>query len=68
MEALSKSKNNKKYIFNFFLTKEEKELIFALKHLHRLNNRVGDDNQKYSDFISEMTCYYQNILLEFKNN
>ena len=55
----------KKYIFNFFLTYEEKQLIFALKELHRLNNRLGNDDEKYSDFISKMTCYYQDILVEY---
>lgn len=54
-----------KYKFNFFLTQEEKDLIFSLKHLHRLNNRLGNDNEKYSEFIEKMTCFYQNILLEY---
>ena len=57
----------KKYIFNFFLTYEEKQLIFALKELHRLNNNLGADDEKYSDFISKMTCYYQQILSDYKN-
>ena len=56
----------KKYIFNFFLTHEEKQLIFALKELHRLNNNLGADDEKYSDFISKMTCYYQEILADYK--
>jgi hypothetical protein len=56
----------KKYIFNFFLTPEEKQLIFTLKHMHRLNNQLGNDEEKYSDFIDKMTCYYQDILAEYK--
>ena len=56
-----------KYVYNFFLTPEEKELIFTLKHLHRLNNRVGNESAKYSEFIDKMTCYYQNILSEFNS-
>ena len=58
---------NKKYNFNFSLTKEEKELFFTLKDLYRLNNYLGNDNQKFSEFIEDMTCYYKNILLLFKN-
>ena len=64
---MQKNYKNKKYNNNFFLTEEEKQLIFTLKNLHRLNNRLGNDNEKYSDFISKMTCYYQDILVEFKN-
>ena len=60
--------NKKKYVFNFFLTKEEKELFFTLKDMHRLNNRLGNDNQKFSDFIEEMTCYYKDILISYENN
>lgn len=53
-----------KYIYNFFLTREEKDLIFALKNLHKLNNKIGNDNQSYTHFITEMTAYYKNILGE----
>jgi len=53
-----------KFVYNFFLTEEEKELIFTLKHLHRLNNNIGNDNEKYSSFIKEMTCYYKQILVK----
>lgn len=56
----------KKYIFNFFLTPEEKQLIFTLKNMHRLNNQLGNDDEKYSSFIEKMTCYYQDILAEYK--
>ena len=63
---LNYSKNKqKKFVYNFFLTEEEKQLIFTLKHLHRLNNRLGDDSQKYSSFVEEMTCYYNNILVDY---
>jgi hypothetical protein len=55
----------KKYVYNFFLTEEEKQLIFTLKHLHRLNNRLGTTNQHYSFFIEEMTCFYKNILVDY---
>lgn len=56
--------NKPKYVYNFFLTKEEKELIFAIKHIHRLNNRLGNDNESYSSFIQKMTDYYSQILKE----
>jgi flavorubredoxin len=55
----------KKYIYNFFLTEEEKQLIFTLKHLHRLNNRLGDSNENYSSFINDMNSYYKNILSSY---
>ena len=64
-ETIARKKH--KFVYNFFLTPEEKELIFALKHLHRLNNRVGNDSEKYSEFIDKMTCYYKDILVEFTN-
>ena len=47
------------------MTEEEKQLIFTLKHLHRLNNSLGRTNEHYSDFIEDMTSYYKNILMEF---
>ena len=50
------------------MTEEEKELIFTLKHLHRLNNRLGKDNQNYSTFIEDMTCFYKNILIEYSQD
>jgi hypothetical protein len=56
-----------KFIYNFFLTPEEKELIFTLKHLHRLNNNIGNDSESYSEFIEKMSCYYKQILAEYKN-
>ena len=56
-----------KFVYNFFLTPEEKELIFTLKHLHRLNNSLGNDSEKYSDFIENMSCYYKQILSEYKD-
>jgi hypothetical protein len=55
----------KKYVYNFFLTEEEKQLIFTLKHLHRLNNQLGNDSERYSEFIEKMTCYYKDILLQY---
>jgi hypothetical protein len=58
----------KKYVYNFFLTEEEKQLIFTLKHLHRLNNRLGGSSENYSTFIEEMTCFYKNILLDYTPN
>lgn len=57
--------NKKKYVYNFFLTEEEKQLIFTLKHLHRLNNRLGKSTEEYSNFIEDMTCYYKNILVQY---
>jgi len=60
--------NKKKYVYNFFLTEEEKQLVFTLKNLHRLNNRLGKSNENYSKFIENMTCYYQNILIEYTPN
>ena len=60
--------NKRKYNFNFFLTKEEKDLFFTLKDLYRLNNELGNDNEKFSEFIEKMTCYYKQILVEYKNN
>lgn len=56
----------KKFVYNFFLTEEEKQLIFTLKHLHRLNNRIGNDSESYSKFVEDMTCYYKNILVDYK--
>lgn len=47
------------------MTEEEKQLIFTLKHLHRLNNRLGHSNEIYSTFIEDMTCFYKNILVEY---
>jgi hypothetical protein len=58
----------KKYVYNFFLTEEEKQLIFTLKHLHRLNNRLGKTNEEYSTFIQDMTCFYKNILIDYSHN
>jgi flavorubredoxin len=58
----------KKYVYNFFLTEEEKQLIFTLKHLHRLNNRLGKTDENYSSFIEDMTSYYNNILMDFNPN
>ena len=58
----------KKFVYNFFLTEEEKHLIFTLKHLHRLNNRLGDSNESYSKFIEDMNIYYKNILVDYSNN
>lgn len=55
----------KKFVYNFFLTDEEKQLIFTIKNLHRLNNRLGKDNQDYSEFIREMTCFYRNLLVDY---
>ena len=60
--------NKKKYVYNFFLTEEEKDLIFTLKHLHRLNNRLGNTNEKYSTFIEDMTCFYKNILVDYSSD
>jgi hypothetical protein len=54
-----------KYVYNFFLTEQEKELIFTLKHLYRLNKSLGNDSEKYSEFIDKMTCYYKDILVEY---
>lgn len=65
MEYYNPSFKKHKYVYNFFLTEEEKQLIFTLKHLHRLNNRLGKDSEKYSEFIDKMTCYYKDILLEY---
>jgi hypothetical protein len=58
------NKKQKKFVYNFFLTEEEKQLIFTLKHIHRLNNRLGNDKQTYSSFVEEMTCFYKNILVD----
>ena len=55
----------KKYVYNFFLTEEEKQLIFTLKHLHRLNNKLGETYEYYSTFVEDMTCFYKNILVEY---
>jgi hypothetical protein len=57
--------NKKKYVYNFFLTEEEKQLIFTLKHLHRLNNKLGKIHENYTTFVEDMTCYYKNILVEY---
>jgi hypothetical protein len=58
----------KKFFNNFFLLEEEKELIFALKKLHRLNNNIGNDNEPYTKFIEKMSCYYNDIVLEYTRN
>lgn len=58
----------KKYVFNFFLTEEEKNLIFTLKNLHRLNNRLGNSKEEYSHFINDMNSYYKNILINYTPN
>jgi hypothetical protein len=55
----------KKYAYNFFLTEEEKQLIFTLKNLHRLNNRLGSSKEEYASFIHDMTSYYKNILIDY---
>lgn len=62
------NKQKKKYHYNFFLTEEEKNLIFTLKHLHRLNNRLGNSKEEYSNFIEEMTCFYKNILVQYSHH
>jgi hypothetical protein len=66
-ETNSGAYKNHKYVYNFFLTNEEKELIFTLKHLHRLNKQLGNDNEKYQDFIDKMTCYYKQILVDYSS-
>jgi len=58
----------KKFVNNFFLSKEEKDLIFTLKKLHKLNNRVGNDNESYSNFIEKMSCYYKDIMVQLDSN
>ena len=55
----------KKYVYNFFLTEEEKQLIFTLKNVHRLNNRLGSSKEEYASFINDMTSYYKNILVDY---
>lgn len=55
----------RKYVNNFFLLDEEKDLIFTLKKLHRLNNQLGADNEPYTKFIEKMSCYYKDIVLEY---
>lgn len=54
--------------YNFFLSNKEKELFFTLKNLHKLNNKLGNDNETFFDFIEKMTCYYKNILLEYSQD
>jgi len=54
----------RKFVNNFFLLNEEKDLIFTLKKLHRLNNRLGNDNESYPNFIEKMSCYYKDIMLQ----
>jgi hypothetical protein len=56
-----------KFKNNFFLTKQEIDLILTLKKLHRMNNQIGNDDQKYSDFIEEMSCFYKDLLSEYKS-
>jgi hypothetical protein len=60
--------SKKKVYNNFFLNNQEKDLIFILKKLHRLNNELGDDVEPYHKFIENMSCYYKNILVSFKNS
>jgi hypothetical protein len=55
----------RKFNNNFFLLNEEKDLIFTLKKLHRLNNRLGNDDESYIKFIEKMSCYYKDIMLEY---
>lgn len=50
------------------MTEEEKQLIFTLKHLHRLNNKLGKSNDYYSNFIEDMTCFYKNIIVEYNTD
>ena len=59
---------NFRYKFNFCLTEDEKELFFTLKKIHRLNNKLGNDNIPFSVFIREMTDYYNEILENNNNN
>lgn len=54
----------RKFVNNFFLLNEEKDLIFTLKKMHRLNNRLGSDNESYAKFIEKMSCYYKDIMLQ----
>ena len=58
--------SKKKVYNNFFLNNQEKDLIFTLKKLHRLNNELGNDNESYQEFIENMSCYYKDILVSFK--
>ena len=50
---------------NFFLSKEERNLIFILRKLNRLNNKLKDEDRSYYDMVDEMSGYYQNILDDF---
>jgi hypothetical protein len=68
MQKNKKFYNKKfKYVFNFCVTPEEKELLFALKALHRLNNNIGNDNEDYSNFLKKMSCYYKQILVGYNH-
>jgi hypothetical protein len=51
---------------NFFLSKEERNLIFILRKLNRLNNSLSKTDRSYYDMVDEMSNYYQKILDEMK--
>ena len=55
----------RKYVYNFFLTEEEKQLIFTLKNLYRFNNSLSSSKEEYSSFINDMNDFYKNILINF---
>lgn len=46
---------------------EEIQLLDTLKDLHRLNNKIGKENESYINFISEMNRFYGSILADNKN-
>jgi len=57
--------HKRKYVNNFFLLNQEKDLMFTLKKLHRLNNDLGKENESYVKFIEDMSCYYKDILVSY---
>ena len=47
---------------------EEITLLNTLKHLHRLDDSIGKENESYINFIHTMNNFYMNILSENQNN
>lgn len=47
---------------NFYLSKEERDLIFTLRKLNRLNNKLGNQQKHYYTMVCEMSEYYKKIL------
>lgn len=68
MQETNEFYQKKKFYNNFFLSKPEKELFFTLKELHKLNNKLGNCQEQYSNFIQDMTDFYKTLIQKYNQN